>query len=168
MAALKLPVFWSSRKLTSLRGPGASALPPLTIFHSLSALQRWQNCAQIRHRLQQRRLYFIPAQHRRAAVTRPPRFLRPFAVNKCSSSSCRRCGLAITAVACPSPRRARRGELSIGRHCNAQVENSKHGAARRKSAMRFTHSRKLVQDIKAPMPPSPLLACLRIFLPNWT
>jgi hypothetical protein len=34
MAALKFPVFWSSRKLTSLRGTGASALPgpPLTIF----------------------------------------------------------------------------------------------------------------------------------------
>ncbi len=27
--ALKLLVFWSSRKLTSLRGPGASALPHL-------------------------------------------------------------------------------------------------------------------------------------------
>ncbi len=35
LATLKLPVFWWSRKLTSLRGRGASALPPLTIFHSL-------------------------------------------------------------------------------------------------------------------------------------
>jgi hypothetical protein len=33
---LKFAVFWSSQKLTSLRGTGASALPPLTIFHSLS------------------------------------------------------------------------------------------------------------------------------------
>ena len=40
------------RKLTSLRGTGASALPPLTIFHSLSALQRWLHCTQHRHRCQ--------------------------------------------------------------------------------------------------------------------
>ena len=33
--ALKFAVFWSSRKLTSLRGTSVSALPPLTIFHSL-------------------------------------------------------------------------------------------------------------------------------------
>ena len=72
MATLKLPVFWSSRKLTSLRGPRASALPPLTIFHSLSALQLGQNCTQIRHRQQQRRRCCIPAQHRRAGMTRPP------------------------------------------------------------------------------------------------
>ena len=72
MAALKLPVFWSSRKLTSLRGAGASALPPLTIFHSLSALQLWLHCTQIRHRLQKSRRCCIPAQHRRAAMTRPP------------------------------------------------------------------------------------------------
>jgi hypothetical protein len=50
-ATLKLPVFWWSRKLTSLRGTGASALPPLTIFHSLSALQRWRHCTQMGHRL---------------------------------------------------------------------------------------------------------------------
>jgi hypothetical protein len=37
MAALKFVVFWSSQNLTSLRGTGASALPPLTIFsHCLS------------------------------------------------------------------------------------------------------------------------------------
>ena len=72
MAPLNLPVFWSSRKLTSLRGPGASALPPLTIFHSLSALQRWQNCTRIGHRPQQSRRCYIPAQHRRARMTRPP------------------------------------------------------------------------------------------------
>ena len=72
MAALKLPVFWSSRKLTSLRGAGASALPPLTIFHSLSALQLRQNCTQMGHRPQQSRRCCIPAQHRRAEMTRPP------------------------------------------------------------------------------------------------
>ena len=72
MAALKLPVFWSSRKLTSLRGPGASALPPLTIFHSLSALQRWRHCTQMGHPLLQSRRCCIPAQHRRASMT-PPR-----------------------------------------------------------------------------------------------
>ena len=72
-AALKLPVFWSSRKLTSLRGAGASALPPLTIVDSLSALQRWHHCTQMRHRLQQSRGCCIPAQHRRAAMTRIPR-----------------------------------------------------------------------------------------------
>jgi hypothetical protein len=72
MATLKLPVFWSSRKLTSLRGPCASALPPLTIFHSLSALQPWHHCTQIRHRTQRSRRCCIPAQHRLAAMTRPP------------------------------------------------------------------------------------------------
>jgi hypothetical protein len=65
-AALKLPVFWFSRKLTSLRGTCASALPPLTIFHSLSALQRWRHCTQIGHRLQQARRCRIPARHRRS------------------------------------------------------------------------------------------------------
>jgi hypothetical protein len=69
---LKLPVFWSSRKLTSLRGTGASALPPLTIFHSLSALQQWRNCTRSGHRIQQSRRCFIPAQHRRSRMTRPP------------------------------------------------------------------------------------------------
>ncbi len=72
MAILKLPVFWSSRKLTSLRGTGASALPPLTIFHSLCALQRWLHCTQTGHRLQQSRRCCIPAQHRRAAMTHFP------------------------------------------------------------------------------------------------
>ena len=72
MATLKLPVFWSSRKLTSLRGTGASALPPLTIFHSLSALQRWPHCTPMRHQLQPSRRHCIPAQHRRAGMTRPP------------------------------------------------------------------------------------------------
>ena len=89
MAALKLPVFWSSRKLTSLRGPGASALPPLTIFHSLSALQRWQNCTRIRHRLQQKghrlqqsRRDCISAQHRRAGMTHfPACFAAPLRIN---------------------------------------------------------------------------------------
>ncbi len=66
MAALKLPVFWSSRKLTSLRGPSASALPPLTIFHSLSALQLRQNCTQLGHQRQKSRRCCIPAQHRRS------------------------------------------------------------------------------------------------------
>ncbi len=69
MAALKLSFFWWSRKLTSLRSSGASALPPLTIFHSLSALQPWQHCTQIRHRLPQRRRCCIPAD---TVVTRAP------------------------------------------------------------------------------------------------
>ncbi len=68
-ATLKFLVFWSSQKLTSLRGPGASALPPLTIVHSLSALQPWQHCTQSRHRLLQTRGCYIPAKHRRAAMT---------------------------------------------------------------------------------------------------
>ncbi len=69
MAALKLPVFWSSRKLTSLRGTSASALTPLTIFHSLSALQLWGNCTQPGHPQQQSRRRCLPAQHRSAALT---------------------------------------------------------------------------------------------------
>ncbi len=73
MATLTFAVFWSSRKLTSLRGPGAPALPPLTIFHSLSALQLGQNGTQMGHRPQQNRRCCIPAQRRRAAMTRPPR-----------------------------------------------------------------------------------------------
>ena len=70
--ALKLPVFWSSRMLTSLRVTCASALPPLTIFRSLSALQRWQHCTQKGHRLQQTRRCCILAQHCRAAMMRSP------------------------------------------------------------------------------------------------
>jgi hypothetical protein len=84
MAALTLPVFWSSRKLTSLRGPGASALPPLTIFHSLYALQRL-DCTQMGHPRQTRQSRCIPAQHRRTGMTRSPRLLRPSLVNKYSS-----------------------------------------------------------------------------------
>ena len=78
MAALKFAVFWSSRKLTSLPGTGASAPLPalLTIFHSLCTLQRWRNCTQMGHSVQQRRRRCIPAQHRRAEMTRPPRLLR--------------------------------------------------------------------------------------------
>ncbi len=60
-----------NRKLTLL--PGASALPPPTIFYSLSALQRWLLCTQLGYRLQQNRGCCIPAQHRRAAMTRTPR-----------------------------------------------------------------------------------------------
>ncbi len=90
MATLKLPVFWSSRKLTSLPGPGASALPPLTIFHSLSALQPWQNCTEMRHRRQPSQGCCIPAQHRRELNdAHPPRCRCP---NKSSSCSCRRRG----------------------------------------------------------------------------
>ncbi len=63
---LNFAVFWSSRKLTSLRGAGASALPPLTIFHSLSALQPWPHCTQMGHPLPESRCCCIPAQHRRA------------------------------------------------------------------------------------------------------
>jgi hypothetical protein len=72
MASLKFAVFWWSQKLTSLRGTGASALPPLTIFHSPSALQPWPHCTQIRHRQQKCRRGRIPAQHRCASMTRPP------------------------------------------------------------------------------------------------
>ncbi len=42
--------------------------PPLIIFHSLSALQRWQNGTQMGQRLQQSRRRCIPAQHRRHAL----------------------------------------------------------------------------------------------------
>jgi hypothetical protein len=44
MDTLRPAVFWSSGKLTSLRGTSASALPPLTIFHSLFAFQRCLDC----------------------------------------------------------------------------------------------------------------------------
>jgi hypothetical protein len=71
LATLKLPNFWSRRMPTSLRGTGASALPPLNIFHSLSALQRWQNCTQMRHRPQPSRRRCIPAQHRRDRTSPP-------------------------------------------------------------------------------------------------
>ena len=82
MTALLLPVCWSSRKLTSLRGIGASARPPLTIFHSLSALQRWLHCTQLGHRPQeQNRRCCISAQHRRAGMTRHPASLSPFSLN---------------------------------------------------------------------------------------
>ncbi len=77
MVALILPVFWSSRKLTSLRGPSASALSPLTIFRSLSALQLCPHCTQMRHPLQKSQRCCIPAQHRRARMTRPPTYAAP-------------------------------------------------------------------------------------------
>ena len=66
-AALILAVFWSSRKLTSLRRTGASALPPLTIFHSPPALQLWLDCTQMGHRPPQCRRCCIPAQPLRCA-----------------------------------------------------------------------------------------------------
>ena len=69
MATLKLAVFWSSRRLTSLRGTGASALPSLAIFHSLSTLQLWLDCTQMCDQLPPSRRHCIPAQHRRAAMT---------------------------------------------------------------------------------------------------
>ncbi len=105
-STLKLPVFWSSRKLTSLRGTGASALPPLTIFHSLSALQPWLDCTQMRHqprRIRRRLRYCIPAQHRRSRMTRPPALppclLRASAPrNKFYYCSCHRRCFAATAV----------------------------------------------------------------------
>jgi hypothetical protein len=75
MAALKFAVFWSSRKLTSLRGiECVSALPPLTIFHSLSALQLPPHCTRMGHRQGTRRRSCIPAQHRRAGMTRSPAY----------------------------------------------------------------------------------------------
>ena len=94
--ALKFAVFWSSRKLTSLRGACTSALPPLTIFHSLSALQLGLHCTQSGHQQQASRSRYIPAQHRCARMTRPPALppcllhasARP---NKFCSCSCRRC-----------------------------------------------------------------------------
>ncbi len=53
---------------------------PLTIFHSRSALQQWLHCTRSGHRLRQSRRCCIPAQHRRAAMTRstalPPCLLR--------------------------------------------------------------------------------------------
>ena len=93
---MKLLVFWSSRKLTSLRGTGASSLPPLTIFHSLSALQLGLHCTQSGHQQQASRSRYIPAQHRCARMTRspalPPCLLRASArPNKFCSCSCRRC-----------------------------------------------------------------------------
>ena len=44
-----------------------SALPPLTIFHSLSALQRWLHPTPVGHQQQPSRRCCIPAQHRCAA-----------------------------------------------------------------------------------------------------
>jgi hypothetical protein len=47
-----------------------AALPPLTIFHSLYALQRWLHCTQNRHRPKASQRGCIPSQHRHAAMTR--------------------------------------------------------------------------------------------------
>ena len=130
-AALKLPVFWSSRKLTSLRGTGASALPPLTIFHSLSALQRWRNCTQMRHQLQQSRRHCIPAQHRRAGMTRPPAL--PPCLLRASAPRNKFCLVRVTAavlqlplwVACHAHREWR---LQYARH-TARVRNALYSTA---------------------------------------
>jgi hypothetical protein len=89
-ATLNFAVFWSNQMLTSLREKGASALPPLTIFHSLSALQRWLHCTQNRHRPQASRRGCILAQHRRSAMTRSPALL-PLKKNR-SCSWCRKRG----------------------------------------------------------------------------
>ncbi len=70
-ATLILADFWSSPMLTSLRRTSASALPPLTIFHSLCALQLWQHCTPAGHGRQQSRRRFIPTQHRCAVLTPP-------------------------------------------------------------------------------------------------
>ncbi len=102
--SLKFAVCWLSRELTSMQGPGASALPPLTILHSLSALQPWQNCTHLGHRTTQtlprrpaRRpeiektrgksipYFFIPPQHRRAAMT------RSFSTTTCRASPSLHC-----------------------------------------------------------------------------
>jgi hypothetical protein len=98
MATLKLPVFWSSRKLMSLQRTGASALPPLTIFRSLSALQSWKHGTQMGHLVQPKGhrcccCGCIPAQHRRASMTRspPPNVKNVFPLCLC-------CCLANTAV----------------------------------------------------------------------
>ena len=131
MAALKLPVFWSSRKLTSLRGTGASALPPLTIFHSLSALQLWQHCTQSGHHVQQSRRHYIPAQHRRARMTRPPAL--PPCLLRASAPRNEFCLVRVTAavlqlplwVACHAHREWR---LQYARH-TARVRNALYSTA---------------------------------------
>ncbi len=100
-------MFWSSRKLKSLRGTGASALPPLTIFRSLSALQQLRNCTQRRHRPQpsRRRCIILHTCAASACLNDPlprPAPLPPareLPLNESSSSFCRRCCLATTAVA---------------------------------------------------------------------
>jgi hypothetical protein len=51
--------------------------PPPSHHLSLTiCLQSWQNCTQMRHRLAQRRRCCIPAQHRRAGMTRCPVYPR--------------------------------------------------------------------------------------------
>ena len=130
-AALKLPVFWSSRKLTSLRRTCASALPPLTIFHSLSALQRWHHCTHMRHRLQQSRRHCISAQHRRAGMTRPPAL--PPCLLRASAPRKEFCLVRVTAavlqlplwVACHAHREWR---LQYARH-TARVRNALYSTA---------------------------------------
>ena len=52
--------------------PPSPPLPPITIFHSVSALQPWQNCTPMGHPLQPSRVGCIPAQHWHPAMTRCP------------------------------------------------------------------------------------------------
>ena len=98
MVIFKLPVFWLSRKLTSLRGTGDSSFSPSPSRHlSLSI------CLAARAKLHSNSpstetkptsLHTCAASARRNDAL--PRLLRPSPLKKCSSSSCRRCSWAIT------------------------------------------------------------------------
>jgi hypothetical protein len=92
MAALKLPVFWSSRKLTSLRGTGAFSPPPshhllLTIcLAAVAALHSNGPSTKTKPTL-----LHTCAASARCNDAHPPRCRCP---NKSSSCSCRRGGWA--------------------------------------------------------------------------
>ena len=123
---LKLPVFWSSRKLTSLRG-GASALPPLShlspSFTHCLPCSYGKNCTPTRRRRQQSRRSRIPAQHRRAAMTRSPALLPPKKITSCSY---RRCCLAATALAVTFTATAPLSQSRLWNACLRRVERLVH------------------------------------------
>ncbi len=91
LATLKLPVFWSSRKLTSLRGTGASALPPphhLSLTICLAAMAKLHSNWPSTTTTKPTWLHTCAASARRNDA-HPPRRRCP---NKSSSCSCRREG----------------------------------------------------------------------------
>ena len=82
-----------------------------------------KNCTPTRRRRQQSRRCRIPAQHRRAAMTRPPALLPPKKITSCSY---RRCCLAATALAVTFTATAPLSQSRLWNACLRRVERLVH------------------------------------------
>ena len=65
---MSLVFSWSARQ-TWRRGPSNAERAPSPSLNSLVALQEWQNCPQMRHRMEQERRCVLPAQQGRTRVS---------------------------------------------------------------------------------------------------